>query len=233
MRNFAISVLLLSACGGAASAPNAPLEPAASASASAPAAAQKSAPAPEPAPEPKTEAPSEPAPAPAAEGAPAAETPAASEAGPTRRPSEILVAPNLAFVVDYASSGPHEAAERSCDSEAGDDAAARAECMKKARATFRADVLEFKKDAQGKYWLTVYERKGSALPELYKVRVEFADETANGVTLRLREEKGSRPFFAGVRQIAVSIPNDYALELNDPKLGKLPYGAKVGLVGDH
>ncbi len=225
MRFFAIGVLILSGCGGAAPAPAAPLEQAPSA----PAAAQKPAPAPEPAPEPKPEAPSEPKPT--AEAAP--ETPTATETGPTRRPTEILVAPKLAFVVDYASSGPHEAAERSCDAEAGDDAAARAECMKKARATFRADVLEFKKDAQGKFWLTVYERKGSALPELYKVRVEFADETANGVTVRLKEEKGTRPFFAGVRQIAVSVRNDYALELNDPKLGKLPYGAKVGLVGDN
>jgi len=187
---------------------------------------------PEPEPEASTasdpKAPAAPAgstPAPAASEAPAAETAA------TRRPIDVLTGPNVAFIVDYQNSEPHEAAERACES-AGDDSAARTECMTKARAAFRADVLHFKKDAQGRFWLTIYERKGSALPELYKARVEFSDETASSITLRLKDEKGTRPILVGAGKIVVSVPNDYALELNDPKHGRLLYGAKVGLVGD-
>jgi hypothetical protein len=186
-------------------------------------------------PEPKSSTPEPKAPA-AATGesgkAPPASEPPAAESAATRRPIDVLTGPNVAFIVDYQNSQPQETAERACDSEAGDDGAARAECMKKARAAFRADVLHFKKDAQGRFWLTVYERKGSALPELYKARVEFADETASSVSVRLKEEKGTRPLFVGASKITLSVPNDYALELNDPKYGKLVYGAKVGLVGD-
>jgi hypothetical protein len=188
----------------------------------------------EPEPEPKSSTPeSKPpaaAPAESVNELPASEPPPAAAA--TRRPIDVLTGPNVAFIVDYPNSQPHETAERACDSAAGDDGAARAECMKKARAAFRADVLYFKKDAQGRFWLTVYERKGSALPELYKARVEFADETTNSVNVRLKEEKGTRPLFVGASKITVTVPNDYALELNDPKYGKLVYGAKVGLLGD-
>jgi hypothetical protein len=172
---------------------------------------------------PSAAAPAASAAAPAASDAPAAETAA------TRRPIDVLTGPNVAFIIDYPNSQPREAAERACESEADD---ARVECMKKARAAFRADVLYFKKDAQGRFWLTVYERKGSALPELFKARVEFSDETQNSVTVRLKEEKGTRPILVGAGKIVVSVPNDYGLELNDPKHGRLVYGAKVGLVGD-
>jgi hypothetical protein len=233
---FLNCALWLVSCGGASPPPAAP-EPtpsaAAPAEASGPSVELEMAQG-EPEPEPSSPADKPPAAAPAGSAAaPAAsETPQAAETTATRRPIEVLTGPNVAFIVDYQNSQPYEAAERTCDSEAGDDGAARAECMKKARAVFRADVLYFKKDAQGRFWLTVYERKGSALPELFKARVEFADETANSVSVRLKEEKGTRPILAGAGKITVSVPNDYALELNDPKFGKLVYGAKVGLVGD-
>src|SRR5687768_17348159 len=235
---FLIGAPVLVACGGASPPPVAP-EPASSAAAPAQAtgpSVELEMPPGEPEPEPEASSPDkqQPASAPAA-SAPASgasETPPAAETAATRRPIDVLTGPNVAFIVDYGNSQPHEAAEKSCDSEAGDDGAARAECMKKARAAFRADVLYFKKDAQGRFWLTVYERKGSALPELYKARVEFADETPNAVTVRLKEEKGTRPILVGAGKITVSVPNDYALELNDPKFGRLVYGAKVGLVGD-
>jgi hypothetical protein len=232
---FSICALWLVSCGGASPPPAAP-EPtpsaAAPAEASGPSVELEMAQS-EPEPEPSSSGDKPPA-APAGSTAPpaASETSAAAETTATRRPIEVLTGPNVAFIVDYSNSQPYEVAERTCDAEAGDDGAARAECMKKARAAFRADVLYFKKDAQGRFWLTVYERKGSALPELYKARVEFADETANSVSVRLKEEKGTRPILVGAGKITVSVPNDYALELNDPKFGKLVYGAKVGLVGD-
>ena len=232
--------LLLAACGGAAPPPATPSEPVSSPTEpppqSGPSVDLQMEGSDEPEPEPaasSTGSETKPAAAaaPSAEGAAKSEAPAA-EAGPTRRPIDVLTGPNVAFIVDHPNSQPHEAAEKSCDAEAGDDGAAKSECMKKARAAFRADVLHFKKDAQGRFWLTVYERKGSALPELYKARVEFSDETASSVNVRLKEEKGTRPLFVGAGKITISAPNDYTIELNDPKFGRLVYGAKVGLVGD-
>jgi hypothetical protein len=234
---FLICALWLVSCGGASPPPAAP-EPAPSAPAPAQAtgpSVELEMPPGEAEPEPEASSPAgKPAAAPAGSATPpaASEAQRAAETTATRRPIEVLTGPNVAFIVDYQNSQPYEVAERTCDSEAGDDGGARAECMKKARAAFRADVLYFKKDAQGRFWLTVYERKGSALPELFKARVEFADETANSVSVRLKEEKGTRPILVGAGKITVSVPNDYALELNDPKFGKLVYGAKVGLVGD-
>jgi hypothetical protein len=232
---FLICASTLVGCGGAAPPPVEP-EPAPSTAAPAQAtgpSVELEMPQGEQDPEPHAGTPDKQPPPAAPAASPAApETPPAAETAATRRPIDVLTGPNVAFIVDYQNSQPYEAAEKSCDAEAGDDGAARSECMKKARAAFRADVLYFKKDAQGRFWLTVYERKGSALPELYKARVEFADETPNAVTVRLKEEKGTRPILVGAGKITVSVPNDYALELNDPKFGRLVYGAKVGLVGD-
>ena len=231
---FLACALSLAACGGAPPQAAAP-PPAPNASAPQPATGPSvELEMPQGAPEAEaSSAPADPQPPPAAP-APSAATPAASnapaaETASTRRPIDVLTGPNVAFIVDYQNSQPYEAAQRTCESEAAE---ARGECMQKARAAFRADVLYFKKDAQGRFWLTVYERKGSALPELFKARVEFSDETASSVTLRLKEEKGTRPIFAGAGKIVVSVPSDYGLELNDPKHGRLVYGAKVGLVGD-
>lgn len=163
------------------------------------------------------------------EPAPEAATPASA---PSRRPTEILTGPTVAFILDYQASTPYETAESACDADSKGDSAARADCMQKARGDFKADVLHFKKEA-GRWWLIVYQRQGSSLPEVYKVSFEFADEKHDSVTLRLKDggTQGARPFFAGNRQIQVSLPDDYSIRLSDPKLGQLVYKAKVGLVG--
>src|SRR5258706_5735831 len=60
---------------------------------------------------------SETAPASPAPGADSAPEPA-STSEPTKRPSEILGAPMVAFILDYQGSTPYESAEKNCDAEA-------------------------------------------------------------------------------------------------------------------
>ena len=195
-----------------------------------------------PSPQPR---PAEPAPSPTAretqppstEAAPAAAPPSEPEPepapGPSRAPNAILAAPNAAFVLDYNRSAPKVAAEKACSSEAGEDATKRQDCLQKARASFVADVLRFKKDGRGKWWWTIYQRKGSSLAEVYKAEIQLSDETKNSIKIRIKgSQSGALPIFTQTRQGLISFPNDYSITLDDPKHGSLAYDAKVGAVGD-
>ena len=237
-RGLATSVaLLLTACGGAAP-PSTPAASAdtpfrgSSATPSEPTAGEDDESGDESGGEGAAEAPSDTEPDETSEPtAPSEQAP--SSMGPSRTPSEIIGAASVAFIIDYNASAPKQAAESSCSAESGDDPAKRAECMQKARASFSADVLRFKRDQQGRWWWTIYQRIGASLPEVYKAQVEFAGETQGKLNLRIKgSESGRRPIFTGTKQIAVSVPNDYTLVLDDPKFGRLQYDAKVGLVGN-
>jgi hypothetical protein len=149
----------------------------------------------------------------------------------TRSAREIVTTTGSAFMIDYNGSAPKQAAEEKCDDEHEDDPQARAACMSKAREEFQADVLSFEKTKGGYFWVT-YKRKGSALVEVHKVLVDFANETANSVTIKLKgAEQGKRAIFKRSREILVNVPNGYSIVLDDPDLGQLRYDAKIGLVG--
>jgi hypothetical protein len=222
----ALAILLASACGGSSPPPtSAPAEPPSRAT-------------PSPPPAPETE-PAEASPAPsAAESeaapAPASEPPPEPEGtGPRSAPSAILGTPNAAFIIDYNSSAPKATAEKTCEAEAGEDAAKKYECMQKARASFVADVLRFKKSAQGKWTWIVYQRKGSSLPEVYTADIDLTDEGKASIKMKIKGgSKGAPPLFSATRQGVISFPNDYSITVEDPKHGHLVYDAKVGLVGD-
>jgi hypothetical protein len=157
------------------------------------------------------------------ESKPAAETPRQS-------PIETLTAREVAFMVDYASSDAKAQAETACESEAKGDPAARAACLDKARQKFLPDVLRFEQDKQKHWSLVVYKRTESVLKEVYLGRVDFTDETADSVRVRLQQpESGQRPLFKSGKTL-VKVPTAYSLEIEDPQLGKLTYQAKIGLV---
>jgi hypothetical protein len=144
---------------------------------------------------------------------------------------DVLTAPEVAFMINYVSSAPKQAAEKSCDQEAAGDPQKRAECLSKVRDAFQADVLRFKKEGNRYVW-TTYKRSGSVLSEVHTVPVEFTNESANSVTMKLKgRDTGKRPIFKHAKEIVLSIPNDYSIVVEDPELGRLVYEAKVGLVG--
>jgi hypothetical protein len=172
-----------------------------------------------------------------AESAPApSETPAEETPEPapklSRSPINILIARDVAFMIDYANSGAKALAEQSCEPKASDPAA-RAECMTKARDAFAADVLVFKQEeGGGRTTLTIFKRKGSALSQVLVAGIEFKNETDNSVTIVFKGgEKGVRALFRNAGSAVITLPNEYSIEINDPLYGRLPYDAKVGLMG--
>jgi len=154
--------------------------------------------------------------------------PASSASKPSRTPIETITAAKLAFVINHTGSALNEAAEKKCTS---DDPKTQAACMQKQRAAFKADVLQFKKDDKGKLWWIVYQRKGSALTVLSKSTIEFSDEKENTVTVNfVGKDKTTRALFPVKGKFVVTVPNDYSIELDEPKYGKLIYDAKIDIV---
>jgi len=217
---------LATACGAA---PTAPVAPAPSSPAAEPPSA-----APAPA-APATEAPTaEAAPA----EAPAAAPPEAakpSEDGPTlgsQKAIDVITARDAAFLVDYGASAHKPATEARCDKESKDDAEKRAACVTKARDQFLPDVLRFRKDPSGQVSLLVYKRNGSQLTEVSVGVVELSEAGPNGVKLKFKGQKGTRPIWRGRTEALIQVPNSYTVEFDEPDLGHLRYDAKVGLVSN-
>ena len=151
---------------------------------------------------------------------------------PGRRPSEIITAPNVAYMFNYQSSAPKEAADKECSEKEPDDPQARSECLKKARDAFVADVLVFKKEGKGFVWV-IYRRARADLFEVSKSPFAVGQEAGAKVVLNLKGgEQGKRPLFAGRKEVVLSVPSGSALEIEDPRFGHLVYEAKIGLVGD-
>ena len=169
---------------------------------------------------------------PPSEPAPAAPE---EEPGPklSRTPINVLTARDVAFMIDYGNSGAKAFAEQGCEPKASDPAA-RAECMTKARDAFAADVLVFKQEeGSGRTTLTIFKRKGSALSQVLVAGIAFKDETDNSVTIVFKGgEKGVRALFRNAGSAVITLPNEYSIEINDPTYGRLPYDAKVGLMGN-
>jgi len=209
-----LPLILLVACGGSP-APKAP-EPAEA--------------------EPKTEAKSE-EPADTSEKADAekADTkksdskPASESTKPTRSAQEILTAPDVVFMLSFNDSDVKQAAETKCTASSGNDPKKMNGCMSKARQAIDVDGYQFKEVDSKWFWSTI-KTKGKKLITLHKFEVEFGPETPGSVTVKpkgkdLGTKKGPTP-----GQFTVQVPNDYQISLDDPKLGKLVYEAKIGLL---
>lgn len=160
------------------------------------------------------------------------DAPPEPEKAPGRPPSEILQAPRIAFMINYSSSAPSEAAEQKCAAEHGEDLKAKADCKREERKEFLADVVLFKKEGNA-WWWYVYRRDRDTLFELSKSQVEFGEETDRTVQVKLAGKgSGQRPLFIGKREVTFTLPSESSLELDDPRYGKLVYEAKIGLVGN-
>lgn len=150
----------------------------------------------------------------------------------SRSPREILGAPRVAFMVNYPASAPSQTAESSCAAKADDDPQVKAQCKAKARSEFMPDVLVFRKDGERWTW-TIYRRDGGTLFEVSTSAFAFGDETENSVELvMLGASKGQRPLFNGQKEVLVSVPTNYRIELDDPRYGHLVYEGKIGLVDE-
>jgi hypothetical protein len=143
----------------------------------------------------------------------------------------MLTARDAAFLVNYSSSEARQMADTDCEKQSKGDLDVRRDCLDKARERFQPDVVRFKTESEGHFALVIYKRSGSALKELYTGSIEFFEEAADSVRMRLTgREKGLRPLFRTQKEALIRVPNNYSIELEDPQLGKLSYDEKIGLI---
>jgi hypothetical protein len=151
---------------------------------------------------------------------------------PTRTAHDIITAPDVAFVFSFTNSEVGEKAEESCSKKSKNDPKKQTQCMQKARKEITADVHAFTKDKEGKFWWTISRVQGSKLRTLHKVQIEFSDDKADSITIKpVSKDRGTKPWANPPAKVAISVPNEFSIELKDPTYGKMVYEAKIGLLG--
>jgi outer membrane murein-binding lipoprotein Lpp len=188
-----------------------------------------------------------PASKPKAEKKPAAEKPAEPQPAETeeqpnndpfrleRTPKDIVTAGDTAFVFNFKASEVGSKAEAKCDEQAAGDMKKRAECLSTRQKKFGTKILRFVNKGKGEkedWWWVTYDRRGSQLVTLHKLKFEFGPETKSTIAILPRgKDKGLAPMGHVPRKVEITVPNEYSIELNDPVHGRLVYEAKIGIVG--
>src|SRR5690606_36312957 len=120
------------------------------------------------------------APPASAEPAPAEATaepaPEAAPATPERLASDILSVPDKAWVFSFEGSATYEKAKADCDARFAEDPQGRARCLTKARDSFTADAMEFKRDDAGNDVWVIYRSQSARLVQVYSVQIEYAEQ---------------------------------------------------------
>ncbi len=176
----------------------------------------------EPPPPPKVE---EPPPPPKVE-----EPPPELPKGPSVQ--EQLAAPDKAWVLNFQSSALYDKAAADCDEKLKDKPQERAKCIAKARDGIIADAFEFTKDDAGRDVWVVYRTKSSKLIKIYTVPVEFGEQKGTD-TLSIKKAgkaTGNPPLFADAQTFDVKLTSEYSLELEEPKLGRMAYDARLHFI---
>lgn len=155
-----------------------------------------------------------------------------STSGPkvTRTAKDILTAPDVIFMLSFNQSDMKEQAEKQCDAQAKDNPKKRADCMTKAKQKIDIDGLAFKQEKGNWYWLSV-KRKGKTLINVHKLPVEFIKEEDHSIVLKPTGKDEGRSPGSAPGETKVEVPNEYEIVIQDPKLGKVVYEAKIGLTG--
>jgi hypothetical protein len=146
----------------------------------------------------------------------------AADAKPTKSLKDVLTTPGALFVFSFASSDVHQAADDKCTKSAKDDPKKKADCMTKASAKLDGDALQFQEAGDNKgTWITMV-RKGDKLTTKHKVEIEFGKETDKTITVTPKSGK----------EVTIEVPSEGQIAITDPKLGKMVYELKLGLLGD-
>ncbi|MBN2196956.1 MAG: hypothetical protein JW751_29395 [Polyangiaceae bacterium] len=145
------------------------------------------------------------------------------------RPSELLTTKDIAFALEEDQSELEESAEWACAA-LKPKPEAFTTCVTRERDAFKAHVLQFTMDPAGRLVLIAYERRGNVLTDVFQSFVEFTEEAAEAVTVKLVDQpKGRQPFFKGERELRLQFPNRYGFFLEEPRYGRITYKSKVGL----
>jgi hypothetical protein len=155
--------------------------------------------------------------------------PAGESTKPARSAQDIITAPDVVFMLSFNDSDVKQAAETKCTASSGNDPKKMNGCMAKARKAIDIDGYQFK-EVGGKWFWSTLRTQGKTLHTLHKFEIEFGPETPGSVSVKPKgKDLGSK---AGRTPgpVTIQVPNDYQISLDDPKLGKLVYEAKIGLL---
>jgi hypothetical protein len=147
----------------------------------------------------------------------------------TRSAQDILTAPDVVFMFSFNDSDVKQTADSKCTAASANDAKKMNQCMAKARKGFDVDGYQFKQKDNKWYWLTL-RTKGKVLTTMHKFEIEFGPEKEGSVTFKPKgKDSGAAPGHTPA-SVTFSVPNDYQIVMNDSKLGKLVYEAKIGIL---
>jgi hypothetical protein len=168
--------------------------------------------------------------APAAAPKPVAEAPAEKPADPviTLTVADRVFAPRMAYSLNYPLSGAKDMAEQKCSAKFPAPEA-KAACLDKERGKLSADVLVFEKDDKGQ-WVSIYKRSGNALSQMSKSKVALGEDTTENLSVKVENDNGWRPLFAGKKRFDVRMRDEYSIELDEPQFGRLVYEARIGMI---
>jgi hypothetical protein len=157
--------------------------------------------------------------------------PASESAKPGRSAQDILTAPDVVFMLSFNDSDVKQAAETKCTASSGNDPKKMNGCMAKARKAIDIDGYQFKEIGGKWFWMTL-RTEGKTLHTLHTFEIEFGPETPGSVTIKPKgKDLGAKPGKTP-GNVTIQVPNDYQISLTDPKLGKLVYEAKIGLLSN-
>lgn len=153
-----------------------------------------------------------------------------STSGPkiTRTAKDIVTAPDVIFMFSFNQSDIKEEFEKQCDKAAHDNPKKRADCMTKAKKKIDFDGIQFKQEKGTWYWLTI-SRKGKTLTNLHKVPIEFGKEDEHSIVLKPIGKDEGKARGGAPGETKVEVPNEYEIAIQDPKLGRMVFEAKIGL----
>jgi hypothetical protein len=148
---------------------------------------------------------------------------------PSRSAQDILTAPDVVFMLSFNDSDIKQAADSKCSASSGNNPKKMNACMANARKALDVDGYQFK-EKDGKWWWLTLRTQGKVLHTLHKFEIEFGPETEGSVTFKPKgKDQGTAPGRTPA-SVTFSVPNEYQIAINDPKLGKLVYEAKIGLL---
>lgn len=147
----------------------------------------------------------------------------------SRPPVELITLPGSLFVFNFGESEVGMAAKERCTTSTNSPNE-RAECMQRARDKVPVESARFLKKGNDYWWVTLNRYKGNLL-KWHVIQFQVGEEKGDRVTLKLvGKDKGIAPMARVPRTLEIELPNDYAIVLNDPDLGKMSYDAKFGKV---
>jgi len=149
---------------------------------------------------------------------------------PDKAPRDFITAGDTTFSFNFDTSDIGKKALEKCEAQAGGDPETRIKCLRKARNRVPIEIQHFFKDAEGFMWVT-YRRTGNKLSTRRGIPFEFGETTANTVTvISTGKPLGIGPNGIPRKQVVITIPDNFSIELTDPQRGRLVYDAKLGLL---